>query len=330
MYFGEGATKKVKRERITITSANQVLDFVVEKKPDFINFDAEKQLLAVINEEKTIKDFVYQYKNAPLYLDRNDALESFSSNLDEPGVYETVVTALNDKWYGHRLKAISLLTDIASKKEKELKPLFIKIVNEDPKTMVKAEAIDFLAKNYTGTDLDALYQSKLSDSSYVVMGSALIALAKSNPDATLKQAKQFETETATSIRYALMNLYLKYGTDEQNAYFAKIKDDFSGFERFGFMNLYSAYLKRCSDEIVLSGMEYFSETAKKESNSYVKTYAQRAIKAQVSRYDQKESELSGQIEEAKKTSSNTADLQAKLDKTTATKNKLKEMLEAAK
>jgi len=330
LYFGEGATKKVKRERITITSANQVLDFLVEKKPDFINFDAEKQLLAVINEEKTIKDFVYQYKNAPLYLDRNDALESFSSNLDEPGVYETVVTALNDKWYGHRLKAISLLTDIASKKEKELKPLFIKIVNEDPKTMVKAEAIDFLAKNYTGTDLDALYQSKLSDSSYVVMGSALIALAKSNPDATLKQAKQFETETATSIRYALMNLYLKYGTDEQNAYFAKIKDDFSGFERFGFMNLYSAYLKRCSDEIVLSGMEYFSETAKKESNSYVKTYAQRAIKAQVSRYDQKESELSGQIEEAKKTSSNTADLQAKLDKTTATKNKLKEMLEAAK
>jgi len=287
-------------------------------------------LLAVINEEKTINDFVYQYKNAPLYLDRNDALESFRSNLEDPLVYETVVTALKDKWYGHRLKAISLLADIASKKEKELKPLFIKMANEDPKTMVRAEAIDFLGKNYTGTDLDALYQSKLADSSYAVMGSVLVALAKSNPEATLKQAKQFEPETASSIRYALMDLYSKFGTDEHNAYFTKIKDDFSGFERFGFMNLYSAYLKRCSDEIVISGMEYFSETAKKENNVYVKTFAQRAIKAQVSRYDQKESELSGQIEEAKKTATNTSELQTKLEKTTATKTKLKAMLEAAK
>ena len=330
LYFGEGASKKIKREKITITKAKQEFEFKLESAPAFVNFDAEKQLLAVINEEKTIKDYVYQYKNAPLFIDRNDALESFRASLEEPGVYETVVSAINDKWYGHRLKAISILNNIANKKESELKPLFIKMANEDPKTLVRAEAIDFLAKNYSGKELDALYQSKLADSSYAVMGSALIALAKSNPDATLKQAKQFETETATSIRYALMDLYSKHGSDEHNLYFMNIKDDFSGFERFGFMNLYSAYLKRCSDETVLTGMEYFKETAKKENNAYVKTFAQRAIKAQVSRYDQKESELSSQLEEAKKTATNTTDIQVKLDKTISTKTKLKAMFESVK
>jgi len=330
LYFGEGSTKKVQREKITINKVNQEFKFKLESPPAFINFDAEKQLLAVINEDKNIKDFMYQYKNAPLFLDRNDALEAFRSNLDEPGVYETVVSALKDKWYGHRLKAISILNNVASKKENELKSLFVQMVNSDAKTLVRAEAIDFLSKNYNGEDLNSLYQSKLNDSSYAVMGSALMAMAKNNPDATLKLAKQYETEKANSIRYALMDLYSKHGSDENNIYFNSIKDEFSGFERFGFMNLYGTFLKRCTDENVISGAEYFKETAKNESNPYVKTFAQRALKSMLARYKELESNYSEELEKAKKENKNSTEIQNKLNKTSATKEKIKSLYESVK
>jgi len=329
-YFGEGSTKKVQREKIIITNVNQEFNFKLESAPTFVNVDAEKQLLAVINEDKSIKDFIYQYKNAPLFLDRNDALEAFRSNLDEPGVYETVVSALNDKWYGHRLKAISILNNVASKKENELKPLFVQIANNDAKTLVRAEAIDFLSKNYTGEDLNTLYQSKLSDSSYAVMGSALMVMAKSNPDATLKLAKQYETEKASSVRYALMDLYSKHGSDANNVYFNSIKDEFSGFERFGFMNLYGAFLKRCTDETVVSGAEYFKETAKNETNTYVKTFAQRALKSMLTRYRDLETNYTDELAKAKSENKNSDEIQNKLNKTTATKEKLKSMYESVK
>jgi aminopeptidase N len=331
LYFGEGNYKKVKREKITLSKVNQEFDFKVETAPSFVNFDADKQLLAVINEDKTIKDFIYQYKHAPLFLDRNDALEAFRTNLDEPGVYETVVSALNDKWYGHRLKAISILNELASKKENELKPLFIKLANTDSKTLVRAEAIEFLSKNYSGDDLISLFQNKLSDSSYAVMGSALMGLAKNNPDATLKQAKQFESESANSIRYALMDLYSKHGSDENNTYFVSIKNEFSGFERFGFMNLYGSFLKRCTEEkTIISGAEYFKETAKNESNIYVKSFAQRALKSMLSRYKEQESTYTTEIEKLKKENKNTDEMQNKIIKIISTKEKLQSMYDSIK
>ncbi len=329
-YFGEGLTKKIQREKIIITSVNQEFNFRLESAPAFVNFDAEKQLLAVINEDKSIKDFIYQYKNAPLFLDRNDALEAFRSNLEEPGVYETVVSALKDNWYGHRLKAISILNNIASKKENELKPLFIQIANSDSKTLVRAEAIDFLSKNYTGEDLNMIYQSKLSDSSYAVMGSALMAMAKSNPEATLKLAKQYENEKANSVRYALMDLYSKHGSDENHVYFNSIKDEFSGFERFGYMNLYGTFLKRCTDENVILGAEYFKETAKNESNPYVKTFAQRALKSMLTRYKELETTYTDELSKAKTENKNTEVLENKLNKTKLTKEKIKSLYDSVK
>jgi hypothetical protein len=162
------------------------------------------------------------------------------------------------------------------------------------------------------------------------MGSALMAMAKNNPDATLKLAKQYETEKANSIRYALMDLYSKHGSDENNIYFNSIKDEFSGFERFGFMNLYGTFLKRCTDENVISGAEYFKETAKNESNPYVKTFAQRALKSILARYKELESNYSEELEKAKKENKNSTEIQNKLNKTSATKEKIKSLYESVK
>ena len=329
-YFGEGASKKIRREKIVITKANQEFVFDMDAKPALVNFDGEKQLLFKKADDKTLSDYVYQYKNAPLFLDRYEALQAFKGNIEEPMVYETVKLALADKWDGHRSTAISLLGDVATKKEAELKPLIVAIANNDPKSNVRAEAIEFLAKYYKGDELTAIYKEKLNDKSYMVVGSALSAIAQYDAPAAMAKAKELENETADNMRYAIMDLYANFGSDENNNYFVKQKDYFTGFESFGYLNMYSSFLKRCNDETVLSGVAIFKDFAKSGSNAYVKFFAQKAMKAQISRYQDKEDEYTVKLDEIKKGSGDPTATQQLYDKAHATKQKLQEIYDSTK
>ncbi|MCD6066064.1 MAG: aminopeptidase 1-like [Bacteroidetes bacterium] len=329
-YFGEGASKKVRREKITINKSSQEFSFDMDSKPNLVNFDAEKQLLCKRTENKTLDDYIYQYKNAPLFMDRLEALQAFKGNLAEPGVYDAVKLALNDKWNGHRSMAINLLEEFAVQKEAELKPILMGLAANDEKSSVRAEALDFLVKFYSGDDLNKLYKARLEDKSSLVVGSALSAIAKSDPAAALAKAKAMENEKSDNMRYAIMDLYANYGDDANNEYFMKQKTNFAGFESFGFLNLYSSFLKRCSDETVISGANVFRDFAKNDANAYVKFFAQKAIKGQVNRYQDKEDELSMKLEEIKKGSGDPIPTQQLMDKVQTTKTKLQEIYDSSK
>jgi len=106
LYFGDGATKTVRREKITVTKVSEEFVFLSDKKPALINFDGEKQLLCIKNENKTTLDYVYQYKNAPKYLDRLEALNQFKDGVGNAAVYEVAQLALNDKMADLRIKAM--------------------------------------------------------------------------------------------------------------------------------------------------------------------------------------------------------------------------------
>lgn len=329
LYVDIYADGKVQREKITITNAKQEFTFDAATKPSLVNFDAEKQLLCRKTENKTLDEYIFQYKNAPKFLDRLEALQAFKGNLGNAAVYETVKLALKDKWNGHRKLAINMLQDIAAEKETELKPMLVTIAKTDEKTKVRAEAIEFLAANYKGEDLNQLYKESITDRSYAVMGSALSALAAVDAQAGLAKAKELESENSDNVRYAVMDVYAEYGGAAQNDYFVKQKDNFTGFEVIGFLNMYAAFLKRCDDEVVISGADLMREYAKNGSNVYVKYYAQKAIKDQVNRYQDKEDELTVKLEETKKVKGDLTIIQQQLDKAIATKNKLKEIYTAA-
>ena len=326
VYFNEG---KKQREKITITQARQEFIFNAETKPMLVNFDAEKQLLFKKHETKSLDESVYQYKYAPLFLDRLEALNAFKGNLGKPTVYETVKLALKDKWVDHRKLAINLLQEIAAEKESELKPMLVNIAKTDEKSKVRAEAIEFLAKNYKGEDLSALYQQSLKDKSYAVMAASLSALAELDAQAGLAKAKELENENSDRIRYAVMDIYATHGNDSHNAYFVSQKDNFTGFETIGFLNMYAAFLKKCSDETVLSGATLMREYAKNGSNVYVKYYAQKAIKDQLNRFQDKEDELTVKLEAIKKANGDATATQQLLDKAMGTKAKLKDIYNAA-
>src|ERR1019366_6577705 len=62
------ANGKNVRHKITITKADETFEFDAATKPDLVNVDADKMLLCTKNEQKSIAEWAFQYKNAPLYL----------------------------------------------------------------------------------------------------------------------------------------------------------------------------------------------------------------------------------------------------------------------
>ncbi len=333
LYFGDGTNKTVRREKITVTQVSEEFTFASDKKPSLINFDGEKQLLCVKNENKTIDEYVYQYKNAPKYLDRLEALNQFKDNaITNASVYTTAKLALNDKMPDLRVKAIKLFEEADAAKLTELKPLLIKLAQTDEKTKVRAEAINFLAKHYKGdADVKAIYTTALAERSYAVIGAGLDALAKENPQAAMQKAKELENEDSDNIRFTIMDLYTANGDDKNNDFFVKQKDNFTGFEAIGFVNNYGQFLKHCTnDETVLGGANLIKTYTAKGKNAYVKYSAQKALKDLMKMYQDKEDELTSKLEDIKKQNGDASSINNQLTKVTATKNKLKEIYEASK
>ena len=153
-----------------------------------VNFDGDKALLGTKSENKTLEEYVYQYKNAGKFVDRLEALEKFKGNMDNAAVYECAKLATKDKWHSLRTRAIALLGEVAASKESELKPLIVAIAKTDEKTTVRAEAIEFLSKYCKGDDLKDLYTSALNEQSYAILGAGLSALAKSDPQTAMNKA----------------------------------------------------------------------------------------------------------------------------------------------
>ena len=337
LYFGSGATKTVRREKITVTKVSEEFTFASDSKPSLINFDGEKQLLCTKTENKTLDEYVYQFRNTTKWVDKYEATAAFKGNVaSNPNVYECVKFALGDAWNGHRAKAIELLNEVADTKAAELKPLMINLAKNDEKTKVRAAAIDFLSKYYKGdADVKAIYTQALTEKSYLIMGSGLNALAKENPTAAMQKSKELENENSDNIRFTIMDLYANNGDDNNNDFFVKQKDNFTGFESMGFINNYVQFLKRCTkDETVLSGANIIKTYTAKDKNTYVKYTAQKGLKDLVKMYQNKEDDLLAKVDELKKPGTATAAqitaLEGQRVEATTTKTKLKELYDSSK
>ena len=78
-----------------MTKRIQSFTFECESRPQLIDFDADRVLLAEFSEEHTDEEFLIQYKNSKKFLARLEALEALKEK-DTPAVNNTFITALDD------------------------------------------------------------------------------------------------------------------------------------------------------------------------------------------------------------------------------------------
>ncbi len=224
-------------------NAVDTFTFNYTKKPDLVNVDADKTMLWVKKDNKTLDNFIHQYKYAGNYTDRREAIDFASKKLDDPKAVELIRTALTDKYQGLRNFAISKADLRKETVKTSFEPVLLNLAKTDKYATVRSNAIQKLGE-YKKAEYIPLFKSATNDSSYTVSGNALTALSKVDPALATVISKQLGDKPAKGVlKEAIMNEIVKSG-DESMA--DKIIGDFAKMplsqEKFQFLNVLSTYL----------------------------------------------------------------------------------------
>lgn len=286
---------KVVRHHIVITEAKQTFKFKSEGSgmPNLVNFDAERQLLAELTYKKTTDEYIFQYKNAPLYSDRMEALKELYKEVSKnDGAYQTIKWAAeNDKYHRVRQSAIGFLNSMAKEKEADLKPLMTKIFQFDKKTTTRAEALEFLNTHYANDPaLNALNEKALMEPSYAIDAEALDYYVKKDPKLALEKAKPFEKEPGKAILYTLSGLYGGHGGASEIVFFHTNMKNFGGFELITFLSNYIKLAKRCEgySEALTAARDF--EIIAKDGGRFTKSGAVKGLKDLLAVWTKKETD----------------------------------------
>jgi aminopeptidase N len=180
------------RHNVWVENKTDTFNFSLTTKPDLINFDAEKALLAITKENKTLDDYLFQYKNARNYVDRKEAIDAAIERKDEQKAIEILMLALNDKYSGLRQHAIESLDLKTASIKNAAEPILANLVQNEKVRKVKAAAISQLGE-YEQAKYSPLFKGAVDDSSYTVSGNALEALFRLDPTQALTDAKRLAT-----------------------------------------------------------------------------------------------------------------------------------------
>ncbi len=189
LYNGQSKT------RYNVWLRNQVdtFTFASKVKPDLINFDGDKILLCTKKENKTIEEYIHQYKFAGKYLDRLEAVEFLSKRQNNAKAVEGLTLALSDPFSEIRAVAIEKLDMKKSNVVSVAEPIILKIAENDPNRPTRAKAIQVLGQ-LKKSIYKPIFEKGVKDSSYSVSGASLAALEKIDANAALTYAKKLISE----------------------------------------------------------------------------------------------------------------------------------------
>jgi len=198
-----------KRHDVWVDSAQNSYTFPYVKLPKLINVDAKHVLLAEITDSKSLDNYIFQFNNAPHYLDRKLALEEIVKHQQvNKDAQKAVVKAFDDPYYEIRIMALENIDLFQKYTKKDIIKKIENIANNDPKTLVRAEAINVLGKL-----IDPIYkpffEKGLKSQSFAVIGRSLISLYQIDKPSALESLKTIDDDVKNQIPDAITTIYIR-------------------------------------------------------------------------------------------------------------------------
>lgn len=240
------ASGKARRENIRVTKRNSTFTFPCASKPALVNVDATKTLLCVKNDNHTPEEWEFQYRNAPLFRDRYEALENLQNDKSQEA--NAVFTeALKDKYHGLRQMALQH----ADMENASVRALVANIAENETEPAVKATALSMLGATNDKQYVPILEKGLDASQAYSVVGAALAALAKVDHQAAVEASKGLQNDESDAISITLTELYSDNPDRANLPYFDKKieKVDFMG--AFAFFEHYQKFLMGIGDEALI-------------------------------------------------------------------------------
>ncbi len=264
--------KKV-RHQVTIFDKVSTFTLPSEVKPDLVNFDGDKVLLAVKKENRDINSYIFQYTHAPEYLHSREAIEAcLKEQSTNPAALKVITAALKDKFYGLRALAINGLkmTDPAVKTA--TLTTLQELAKKDDNATVRAAALTQLG-SLKDVKLTPIFEAAAKDRSYAAAGAALESLGALDLEKGYTLAKQMEKDSKGALSNAIVSIYAQKGNEEDIAFFAKTFNEASGQDKLDAAIQYLGILGIVDDtDEVLKGVEDIKQMALLFNNKMVNNY----------------------------------------------------------
>jgi len=160
---------KVERKEIILERQNQSFIFPSLSPPDLVNVDAEKYILAEKNEVKNMQEYIFQYQNAPLFMDRIEAIMKLKDMKEEAAARKVMVAAFKDKNWFVRHTALSVIENLSDDERKAVHQTLQDLATQDKVSQVRAAAVEKLGKYYRMTDNREVFDQTAKDKSPIVI-----------------------------------------------------------------------------------------------------------------------------------------------------------------
>ncbi len=239
---------KAQRQRVLMTQASQMFEMPLAAQPALVNVDAEKKLVWLKTDNKSFSAFAYQYANAPLYVDRREAVAAAKdAQAKDPAARALLLRAHNDKSYNLRMVVLESL-DMENKTiAKAAAPVLRKLLATEKDPNVQAYTLEALGQLKDKRDVPTFTKYLAESRSYGVQGRALGALAEVAPQQALAKAKAMESDGHPTVTQAVVATYAVAGGVAQWPYI-RDKFDAAGLqERAGLLPGLAAMLPRLSE-----------------------------------------------------------------------------------
>jgi aminopeptidase N len=181
------------RYNVMVKNKIDTFQFDVPSQPVLVNFDADKILLADKTENKTLDNYLFQYKHATNYVDRRQAVDAAIKVQAEVGGVQILMEALKDKYAPLRAYTANSLDMSLTQIKNAVEPILYEMAQKDNNRLAKAAAISKLGQ-YRFAKYATLFKSAVNDSSYTVSGNALEALNKIDTTAAFTEAQRFSAK----------------------------------------------------------------------------------------------------------------------------------------
>ena len=209
---------KKTRHNVWMRNKADTLTFSVASKPDLVNVDGDKVLLTKKTDTKTLDEYVFQYANAPLFLDRFEAIDGVKGKQSEKAAQKLIITAMTDKFYQLRIKAINAANITTNDDVRNAAvPILVKLAQTDESNAVRAAAITALGKLKASGNMN-LFKQGLESQSYNIQGASMKAIGLIDPAQALSLAKANEKGAQGSLRNSIIGVYGANGGDAEWPY----------------------------------------------------------------------------------------------------------------
>jgi aminopeptidase N len=177
------------RYNVEVKNKVDTFMFDVASAPVLVNFDADKVLLADKTENKTLDNYLFQYKHATNYVDRREAVDAAIKAQAEVGGVQILMEALKDSYAPLRAYAANNLDMSLMQIKNAVEPVLYEMAQKDNNRLAKAAAIAKLGQ-YRFAKYSSLFKAAINDSSYTVSGNALEALNKLDTTVAFTEAQR--------------------------------------------------------------------------------------------------------------------------------------------